>query len=102
MRQVIKSGRLANIHVPFLDALGRKFSWKMIDGLSISGSQYGAPRSYYQRDIYYRTDIFHKAGIRPVMVLTYPKSPPDAPSRKHSGRSAGGCADNSETTEGSP
>lgn len=66
MRQFVEPGLLLDVSGLWTDAARRQFSPKMIATVTVGGKQYGVPYSYYQWGIYYRSDIFDKAGVGPI------------------------------------
>ena len=63
MRQFVKPGLLADVSALWTDAAKKEFGPKAVAAVTIDGKQYGVPYSYYQWGIYYRTDLFEKAGV---------------------------------------
>ncbi len=63
MKQFVDPGLLLDVSDLWTDAARRQFAPKMIDTVTVGGKQWGVPYSYYQWGIYYRRDIFEKAGV---------------------------------------
>ena len=63
MRQFSTPGLLADVSDIWTPDLKAKFGGA-VETVTDNGKQYGVPYSYYQWGIFYRTDLFEKAGIK--------------------------------------
>ncbi len=63
MRQFVKPGLLTDVSALWTDAAKKEFGAKAVSSVTVDGKQYGVPYSYYQWGIYYRADLFEKAGV---------------------------------------
>ena len=65
MRQFVTPGLLADVSALWTDKDKTAFG-KSLDTVTVDGKQYGVPYSYYQWGIFYRGDLFEKAGVGPI------------------------------------
>ncbi|WP_181409861.1 ABC transporter substrate-binding protein [Martelella alba] len=63
MVQLVEPGLLADISDIWTDDMKAEFGPGMVDAVSVDGKQYGVPTSYSTWAVYYRTDLFEKAGV---------------------------------------
>ncbi|AJY47311.1 ABC transporter substrate-binding protein [Martelella endophytica] len=63
MVQLVEPGLLADVSDIWTDEEKTEFGPGMVDSISVDGKQYGVPTSYSTWAIYYRTDLFEKAGV---------------------------------------
>jgi len=69
MAQFVKPGLLADISDIWTSELKAEFGAGMVDSVSVDGKQYGMPTSYSTWAIYYRKDLFEKAGVEPYKTF---------------------------------
>ena len=66
MEQFVEPGLLLDVSDIWTPAEKKQFPDKILATVTVNGKQYGVPYSYYQWGIYYRRDIFAKAGVQPI------------------------------------
>ena len=66
MRQFVEPGLLAEVSDLWTEAHKARFTPAALELVSVDGRQYGVPYSYYNIGIYYRKDLFERAGLAPV------------------------------------
>ncbi len=66
MEQFVEPGLLLDVSDLWTPAEKKQFPDKVLATVTVNGKQYGVPYSYYQWGIYYRKDIFAKAGVQPI------------------------------------
>lgn len=66
MEQFVEPGLLLDVSDLWTPAERKQFPDKVLATVTVNGKQYGVPYSYYQWGIYYRKDIFAKAGVQPI------------------------------------
>ncbi len=66
MQQFVEPGLLLDVSDIWTPDEKKQFPDKVLSTVTVDGKQYGVPYSYYQWGIYYRKDIFAKAGVQPI------------------------------------
>ncbi len=66
MRQFVQPGLLADVSALWTAPMRQAFGSTAVDLVSDDGKQYAVPYTQYQYGLYYRSDIFRKAGIGPI------------------------------------
>ncbi len=66
MVQFVKPGLLLDVSDLWTDDMKKQFGPKAVAAVTVDGKQYGVPYSYYQWGIYFRKDLFEKAGVGPI------------------------------------
>ena len=61
--QFVKPGLLEDLSPLFSDKVKTELGPTVVDLVSVAGKQYAVPYTYYQWGLYYRKDIFEKAGL---------------------------------------
>jgi multiple sugar transport system substrate-binding protein len=69
MAQFVKPGLLADVSDVWTPELKAEFGAGMVASVSVDGKQYGMPTSYSTWAIYYRKDLFEKAGVQPYKTF---------------------------------
>ena len=65
MRQFVDLGLLQDVSALFANGPGRELNQAAIELVSVNGRQYGVPYSHYHIGLFFRRDLFEKAGIDP-------------------------------------
>jgi multiple sugar transport system substrate-binding protein len=63
MRQFVRPGLLEDISDLFTPAVRYEIPKAALDLVTVDGKQYGVPYTYYDLGLYYRRDLFERAGI---------------------------------------
>jgi multiple sugar transport system substrate-binding protein len=63
MRQFVTPGLLEDVSDVFTPEVRNQIPKTAIDLVTVDGAQYGVPYTYYQIGVYYRRDLFEKAGL---------------------------------------
>ncbi len=66
MRQFVDSGLLADVSPLWTDPMKQAFGKTAFDLVTDGGKQYAVPYTQYHWGIYYRSDLFKKAGVGPI------------------------------------
>ncbi len=66
MQQFVEPGLLLDISDLWTPDIKKEFADKVLSTVTIDGKQWGVPYSTYNWGIYYRKDIFAKAGVQPI------------------------------------
>lgn len=66
MRQFVQPGLLADVSALWTAPMKQAFGSTAVDLVSDGGKQYAVPYTQYQYGLYYRGDIFKKAGVGPI------------------------------------
>ena len=66
MRQFVQPGLLADVSALWTAPMRQAFGNTAVDLVSDGGKQYAVPYTQYQYGLYYRGDIFKKAGVGPI------------------------------------
>ncbi len=63
MRQFVEPGLLADVSSLFTPEVKAALGPAAVEQVTVAGRQYGVPYSYYQIGLYYRQDLFQRAGL---------------------------------------
>ena len=63
LEQFVKPGLLEDLSSLYTDKVKTELGSTVVDLVSSNGKQFAAPYTYYQWGLYYRKDVFEKAGI---------------------------------------
>jgi len=63
MRQFVQPGLLEDVSALYTDAAKGELIPAGLDLVTVEGKQYGVPYTFYQWGVYYRRDLFEKAGV---------------------------------------
>ena len=63
MRQFVTPGLLEDVSDVFTPAVREQIPRAALDLVTVDGRQYGVPYTYYQVGVYYRRDLFARAGL---------------------------------------
>ncbi len=66
LRQFSDPGLLLDISPLWSADIKAQFPGKVLDAVTTGGKQYAVPYSYYQWGLFYRQDLFAKAGVAPI------------------------------------
>ena len=66
LRQFVQPGLLADVSVLWTPAMKQAFGNTAVELSTDGGKQYAVPYTQYQYGLYYRSDLFRKAGVGPI------------------------------------